>query len=115
MKTTLKDITLKDITLANIPPLDTSAMDRFTDEIAHRLAAGRDALIRRCISKRIGDNWTDTEIIPRLRWEAYRDSPEQTLLLDDQPILVIWPATCEAANEDGRNMMNWKFNYREIL
>jgi len=110
----MSKLSIADLDLSNVPMLDTSLMDRFTDQIARQLAADKDALIRRCIRTRIGANWTDAEIIPRLRWEAYRDSPEQTLLLDDSPILIIWPATCETTNEDGRSMMNWKFNFREI-
>ena len=95
-----------------------------TNEIARKLAADQDALIRRNITRRIGEDWTDASILPRLRWEIDRSKPEKMLLLDDKPLLLIWPVDCDGDDDDAvrrdhkyeaiAHAVRWRMKYLEI-
>lgn len=102
-------ITLKDITLADITPLDTSVMDRMAVEIGRRLASEKDAIIRSVISGRIGADWKLDDVIPRLRFEQERGHPETMLLLDDKPLITMWPAECKGEGAE----IKWVLKYKE--
>lgn len=81
--------------------------DHFANEIARKLAADQDTLIRRCISARIGDSWTDEEIFPRMRIEFEPERPERTFLLDGKPLVTIWPAESVMESDGNSTHMNW--------
>ena len=91
-------------------------IDQFSTEVARKLAAEQDALIRRCISAKIGDSWTDEMIIPRLRWEIDPRKPEKLLLLDDQPILMLWPPERKDGWDERElaRTMEWTVKYLEM-
>lgn len=90
-------------------------LSHFSTEIAKTLAARQDALIRECITKRLGyGGWTDTNIIPRLRIEQERGCPEKRFLLDDQPLITIWPPVSHTSEEGERSIMNWSVSYRKF-
>jgi len=92
----------------------TPTIDHFANEIARKLAADQDTLIRRCISERIGDNWTDEEIFPRMRVEQGRGRPEKMFLLDDKPLVLIWPPQSSMDASGNMNRMTWSMDYRKI-
>lgn len=96
--------------------VSANAIDLHAAEVARKIAADQDALIRRCILGRLGDNWTDEEIIPRLRWEQERDKPEKVLMLDDKPLLMIWPPESRTEWDDAAqcSRMKWTVNYMEL-
>lgn len=94
--------------------MSADILSHYANEIARKLAAEQDALIRRCISARIGDSWTDEAIIPRLRWEIDPRRPEKMLLLDDEPLLLIWPPDSHFDMNDtnAEHRMNWSVRYQ---
>jgi hypothetical protein len=96
--------------------MSTDILTHYANEVARKLAAEQDALIRRCISARIGDNWTDEAIMPRLRWEQERGKPEKVLMLDDEPLLMIWPPESRTEWDDANlcSRLKWSVNYLEM-
>lgn len=90
-------------------------IDQQCVEVARKLAADQDALIRRCITARIGGAWSDASIIPRLRWEKYVHSPEKMLLLDGKPLITIWPPESNAIHLPRKSEMRWSVKFLEHL
>lgn len=89
-------------------------ISHFSSEVARQLAKEQDALIRRFISNRIGDSWTDTEIIPRIRIEITEGHDEKMFLLDDKPLALIWPPVCSTQYDGHTNRMQWTVKYLEM-
>lgn len=91
-------------------------MDRMANEVARKLAADQDALIRRVITARIGEGWALEAVLPRLRWEQERGKPEKMLILDDAPLLLIWPPDHDLASDelDAAHYMRWVVRYQEM-
>lgn len=92
----------------------TDLLTHFSTEIARKLASDQDALIRDCAAERLGCVLPDAELIPRMRIEQQRGHPEKMFLLDDKPLLLIWPAKSEMIEDRGRSMMNWKVQYQKM-
>lgn len=81
-------------------------------EIARKLAADQDALIRRCINERTGrSDWTLGEMLPRLRWLLDERNPWKILTLDGHAILKMWPPACQNNFNECSNMVQWSIQY----
>ena len=102
--------------LAGLQMPGANLLDQMANEIARKLAADQDALIRRVAVQRIGHAITDEQLIPRLRWEIDRNKPEKLLLLDDEPLLMIWPPEHDLASDEMEtaNYMRWIVRYQEM-
>lgn len=94
----------------------SSVLGDMMNQVARKLAADQDALIRRVAVQRIGHAISDEQLIPRLRWVIDRNKPEKLLLLDDEPLLMIWPPEHDIASDEMEtaNYMRWVVRYREM-
>jgi len=84
-----------------------------TTDIARKIAQDQDDLIRRLAHARLKFPASDAVLIPRLRWEIHPDKAEKMLLLDGEPLALLWPPACETTTCDatGRNEMKWTMAY----
>lgn len=102
-------------TVADLKMPESNVLDQMATEIARKLAADQDALIRRNITRRIGEGWTLESVLPRLRWEQERGQPGKMLLLDDEPLLFILPPEhTDVERVDRSRYMNYTIRYQEM-
>lgn len=97
-----------------VPPPAPDILGGMAAEIARKLAADQDALIREVITEHVGANWTLEAMLPRLRWNIDPRKPEKILALDDKPILEIWPPRCHRDYNGHSNEIRWTIDWRRL-
>ena len=69
-------------------------------DVASNLAKKTDGIIASAITEALGHNsWQLWAIAHRLRRVRINDQPQETWLLDDKPLLEIWPPEMETKRE----------------
>lgn len=105
---------LSDIgSLLSMPNPDLCA--HYATELGMALARKKDALISDCITAVIGPDWTPESIRPRLTRERYQDAPQETWLLDGEPLVQIWPAQTGSHEEGFAQMADVSFQYLRYI
>lgn len=89
-------------------------LNYYTEQVAWEIAARQDALIRDCITERIGPDWKEPDIFQRLNWEIDRNKPEKMLLLDDKPLLLIWPPESSMVMDPEAANTKWTIRYKRL-
>lgn len=97
------------------PVSTVNVISQMADEVARKLASDHDDLIRNAALVRIGGRISDEQLLPRLRVEIDPKKPEKMILLDDKPLLLIWPPECSTyLTETGASEINWSVRYMRM-
>lgn len=68
------------------------------------LTGEKDNLLRACVNQALGsDQWLMTDIVKRMRRVHRVGEESETYMLDDKPLLEVWPITIEMV-QDGDTM-----------
>jgi len=82
------------------PALAVDACSAMSAQLAANVAKKQDGLISAAITERLGhSSWQLFAIAHRLRRVRYNDQPQETWLLDDKPLVEIWPVELKTVQE----------------
>lgn len=90
----------------------TNPTEESVKSLAVESASEIDSILRSAISAFVGDGWVIADMRGRLQSIRIKGQPQETITLDGNPIIELWPIETKTINKDGIIRMDITRKYR---
>ena len=95
--------------------LPDDASSKMAAELAVKVAKTQDDLITAALNQRLGrSDWELTDLLPRLCRVQILSQPQELWLLDDKPLIEIWPVDLVTVQEGDSAKMKANLRHRSF-